>query len=83
MGTLRTDAAETQKEMILRFMQENGSITQMQAAEEFGCWRLGARIWDLKADGYQIQKDTVSKKNRYGKAVNFAKYSIVNGEATT
>lgn len=76
MGTLVTEATLTQKAMILRFMQENGSITQIEAAE-LGCWRLGARIWDLKADGYDIRKEMVTKTNRYGKRVAFAKYSLV------
>lgn len=76
MGTLTNEKTMTQKDMILSFMRENGSITQLQAAEEFGCWRLGARIWDLKADGYKIRTDMVSRKNRYGKHIAFARYSL-------
>lgn len=66
----------TQCDMILDFMRDNGSITQLEAAEEFGCWRLGARIWDLRHAGYEIKRDMVSKKNRYGKMISFARYTI-------
>ena len=81
MGTLINETTTTQKDMILRFMQENGSITQLQAAEEFGCWRLSARIWDLRADGHIIKTTKVTKKNRYGKVITFAQYSLCDEEA--
>ena len=81
MGTLTNEQTMTRKDMILSFMRENGSITQLQAAEEFGCWRLGARIWDLKADGHNIRRDMVTRKNRYGKTVMFAQYTLVEGTA--
>ena len=76
MGTLENETTLTQKEMILRFMQENGSITQAEAVTEFGCYRLGARIWDLKRDGYAIESTMITKKNRYGKPVTFTRYSL-------
>lgn len=66
----------TQCDMILDFMQRNGSISQLEAAEELGCWRLGARIWDLRHAGHDIRKDMVTKKNRYGKPVSFARYYL-------
>ena len=66
----------TQKEMILRYLQENGSITQAEAVTEFGCYRLGARIYDLKAEGHDITRDMVTRKNRYGKPVSFARYTM-------
>ena len=78
MGTLTNEQTATQKDLILRFMQENGSITQIEAAQEIGCWRLGARIFDLKRDGHNIKKDTVLRKNRYGKPISFARYRLVS-----
>lgn len=77
MGTLNNAQTATQKDLILRFMQENGSITQMEAAQEIGCWRLGARIFDLKRDGHVIKRDMVSQKNRHGKPIAFARYRLV------
>lgn len=66
----------TQSEMILRYMHENGSITQWEAMREFGCMRLGARIYDLKQAGTRIITESQTEKNRYGKPVTFARYRL-------
>ena len=66
----------TQCERILRHMQDYGSITQAEAVTKYGCYRLGARIWDLKARGVPIKSETVTGKNRYGERMCFARYSL-------
>ena len=66
----------TQCEKILRYMRDVGPITQLDAAKEFGCYRLGARIWDLKKAGHAIRKRTVTNKNRYGESVSVAEYRL-------
>ena len=66
----------TQNEHILRHMRDYGSITQADAATEYGCYRLSARIYDLKAAGHQIVKETVTGKNRYGESTSYARYYI-------
>lgn len=35
----------TQNERILRHMRDYGSITQADALTDYGCYRLGARIY--------------------------------------
>ena len=67
----------TQKQMILAHMQTIGSITPGVALEEYGCFRLSARIADLKADGIGIVTDMVTRQNRFGKKVRFARYRLV------
>ena len=67
----------TQKEKIRRFMDENGSITTLQAIREFGCMRLAARINDLKNEGMKIKRTMVAGKNRYDETVYFAKYTLI------
>ena len=66
----------TQCERILRHLQDYGSITQAEAVAEYGCYRLGARIWDLKAQGIPIKSETVTGKNRYGERTSFSRYSL-------
>jgi hypothetical protein len=66
----------TQTDMILRYMQETGSITPWEALREFGCMRLGARIHDLKRRGVDISREIVTEQNRFGKSVRFARYFI-------
>lgn len=67
----------TQCERILRHLQDYGSITQAEAVTEYGCYRLGARIFDLKAQGIPIRSERVTGKNRYDEPVSFSRYSIV------
>lgn len=71
----------TQCERILRHLQDYGSITQAEAVTEYGCYRLGARIWDLKAQGVPIRSERVTGKNRYNEPVSFSRYSIVEESA--
>lgn len=69
----------SQTERILRFMEENDGITQVEAIQEFGCMRLAARIADLKKDGVEIETEMVTAKNRYGERVHFARYRLGDG----
>ena len=41
---------ESQKAMILEYLQLGHPLTSLEALRHFGCARLGARIWDLKHD---------------------------------
>ena len=66
----------TQKETILEHLKEHGNITDLVAYRKYAIRRLGARIWDLRREGYKItSKDTV-KKNRFGKQTRFSTYIL-------
>jgi len=67
----------TQKERILQFMNDFGSITQAQASYELGVSRLAARINDIRRDGIPIRSQTKCGFNRYGEKVYFSEYSII------
>ncbi len=66
----------TQTERILRHLRDYGSITPVEALREYGCMRLGARIYDLKRDGHAIRTERQTGWNRYGEKTSFAKYVI-------
>ena len=66
----------TQKELILKYLEDFGSITPMEAFADLGITRLAARISDMKKDGIEIKAESVKSINRYGKAVSFARYSL-------
>lgn len=71
----------TQREMVLKYIKEEGSITQWEAMKELGIMRLGARIWDLRnRDGISIKRELVKAKNRYGKKTCYAKYSLAEAK---
>ncbi len=66
----------SQCERILSYIEEKGSITQLDALREFGCMRLASRISDLKKQGVCIKRTMESSKNRYGETVSYARYSL-------
>lgn len=66
----------TQCDRVLKYMQDFGTITPLQALGDLGVMRLGARIWDLRQDGHKITRRMVSAKNRYGEIVSFAEYKL-------
>lgn len=66
----------TQTGKVLRHLEQAGSITPLEALEKYGIMRLGARIWDLRHMGHDIQREIVIDKNRDGETVRYARYSI-------
>lgn len=66
----------SQSDMVKRHLNKRGSITSWEAIKLYGCTRLSAKIYDLRNEGYQIETEHVTKKNRYGYHVTFAKYLL-------
>ena len=50
---------DTQANAILKHVQDGNGITPMDALELCGCFRLSARIADLKKRGYEIITEKV------------------------
>ena len=73
----------SQNEMILDYLERNGSITQAEAISCFGCYRLGARIYDLKARGHRIIRLMESGVNRFGTKTAYARYLLQKSEKQT
>ena len=67
----------TQKDMVLQYMLDNGSISQWEAMRDIGCLRLSARINDLRKAGHRIITVMETRPNRYGKPVSYARYREV------
>lgn len=61
---------------ILRYMEENGSITPLDALNYTGCFRLASRISDLRKEGYEIDREMVTVQNKYGEKCTVASYSL-------
>ena len=66
-----------QTDMILNYLQKHRGITQAQAIEKFGCYRLSGRIYDLRAEGYPIITERKAVKNRFGETCHVAEYRLV------
>lgn len=70
---------QTQKSEVLRHLQENNTITQAQATDLFGAYRLSAIIYDLRhKDGYDIETIGTKHKSRYGVVGSHATYRLVS-----
>lgn len=67
----------TQKNFILRHLQEFGSIEPLASLREYGCYRLGAVIFRLRAEGYNITTEQMEARSKItGRPVRFAKYIL-------
>lgn len=62
-------AFESQKESILNYLQSGKSLSPLEALNMFNCLRLGARISDLRKEGYKIQTTYNKKGKRYAKYI--------------
>ena len=66
----------THNELIIAYLMQFGSITQLEALRDLGCMRLASRISDLKRMGYNILSDTITVKNRYGNNCHVKRYRL-------
>lgn len=53
----------SQSQSILNYLLQGKSITPLEAFDLFKCLRLGARIWDLKQQGYKIEEKLIYDDN--------------------
>lgn len=74
------DISASQCDLILQHLKDYGSITPLVAMKEYGILRLAARISNLRNSGYNIITSTVTTKNKAGNPVNFAKYTLLEGD---
>jgi len=64
-------ANKTQTERILNYLSKGKGITPIDALNRFGCFRLAARIADLRKNGHAIFTDSVTKNGK-----TFASYRL-------
>lgn len=65
-----------QNEKVLRHLNDYGSITSLEALNGYGIMRLGARIYDLRSEGYPIVSEMTRSRNRFGEDVHFTTYRL-------
>lgn len=69
---------ESQSAEILRHLQSGRSISPLEALRKFGSLRLGARIWDLKQAGHDIQRQWETDGQK-----RWARYSLARSRRVT
>lgn len=65
-----------QRQRILEYIREFGSITSWEAYKDLGITQLGARIFELKREGYEFMTKTEYGTNRYGEKVDYTRYYL-------
>lgn len=62
----------SQNACIAIWLKQGNSITPLEALQKFGCFRLGARIADLRNAGYKIETKMVEQNGK-----RFAQYRLI------
>ena len=66
-----------QREQILDYLQRFETITPMQAYSDLGITKLATRISEMRRwDGVEFNIEMIKSKNRFGRPVRYAKYSL-------
>ena len=76
---MKDNSRPTQCERLIEYMERHpiDGVTQIDALHELGILRLASRISELRSDGYVIEKEMISVKNRFGEKCSVARYRLV------
>lgn len=66
----------TQRQRIINYIREFGSITSYEAYKDLGITQLATRIKELKEEGYRFITEWISDKNRFGEPVTYKRYYL-------
>lgn len=66
----------TQKEQVIQYMKDFGTITPFEAFADLGITKLATRVSELRKEGVKIHGEWMQKPNRWGKTVMFMRYSL-------
>ena len=61
----------SQSKQILNYLKKGYSLSSLEALHKFGCFRLAARIYDLRCAGHEIEVERVGEG-----ATAWAEYSL-------
>lgn len=68
--------AGSQNDRIVRYMNEYGGITTMDAFMELGVTRLASRICEIRNEGYTVCGRSIKVPTRHGKTAIVTEYSL-------
>ena len=67
-----------QKDRIINYIRQFGSISSWEAYSDLGITQLGARIDQLKKEGYKFKTEWESNTNRFGEKTEYKRYFLVD-----
>ena len=68
----------SQSKVVLKHLQSGKELSQLEATQKYGILRLGAIIFNLRKEGYNISTRLCHDSNRYGNASNYAVYKLID-----
>lgn len=68
----------SQKQRIINYIREFGNISTWDAYKDLGITQLGARIDQLKKEGYEFKTEWESSVNRFGEKVDYKRYYLAD-----
>lgn len=66
----------SQRLQVLKMLKKGKCVSSMQAFEDFGATRLSAIIFNLRAEGLNVQDRWVNGVNRYGNPCRYKEYFL-------
>ena len=66
----------SQKDRVLKYMEDFGSITSWDAFKELNITRLSAIIFNLRAEGWDITSKTEYSENSWGEKTHYSRYTL-------
>lgn len=66
-----------QKQRVIDYINKFGSISSWEAYADLGITQLGARIDQLKKEGYRFKTEWESSKNRFGDKTDYKRYYLI------
>ena len=67
----------TQRDLVLNYIREYGSISSWDAYRDLGITQLATRISELKDRNYVFTKERVYTKTRFGVPTHYDRYKLV------
>ena len=65
----------SQESLILQHLKTK-PLTALDALFDYGCFRLAARVFDLRAKGYRIESREVRSIDRHGVEKRYSQYYL-------
>lgn len=69
----------TQREAIIDYIKQFGSITPMEAFLDLGITKLATRVSEMKKDCINLKHESIQCKTRLGRTTHYTRYSFPEG----
>ena len=68
----------TQRDRVINYIREFGSISSLEAYKDLGVTQLATRIKELKEQGYEFKTEWESSTNRFGEKTDYKRYYLAD-----